>query len=321
MTKRKTKTQMRDDARAHFLANHADALRARGHSQSMVDYMADSHADAVADQVRPTTAMRKRQKAEKEWAREAATGKPPALPKPPPLIKDACMTAFFGKRPPERTAKNADGTFTALVQLRGQLHKLCKLPTLEGARRVAAVARIAAWVTYQERVGLDGPGPDEFAATQCVSADYPLAFKRAAGRPTRSVLKAGQMSGVGSVTSGWVVKRVGDLLERTPPFLPEGDPMAASRALWGLREHGRASDEGTRRLVANEVAGWLKTIRERYRNAGLLNPATEAMLKARSKDYGRKLTGYSAADYDNYLEQQDEVAQALRETEPRRRGG
>jgi hypothetical protein len=57
LTKRKTKAEIRDEARAAWLAENADDLTPRLGEQT-VNHLADKFAQAAADEARPTLSQR-----------------------------------------------------------------------------------------------------------------------------------------------------------------------------------------------------------------------------------------------------------------------
>jgi hypothetical protein len=219
VTKRKTKAEIREEARTAWLAENAADLLACGWPQASIDMVADRFAKRVADKARPTAKQRAqlRERETKEarareryeaWRERAATGEPPEIPQTAQIV------------PPRNVVREGD-TFTALAVVEGKERKLFQLPPEVVALRVADVARYALAIVYGHRK--DNPlFAGELQASAGIAADHPLGYRRPRGRPAKLGRKPdGQFTRIEPITSGDVVRKVGDLVGKQAPMLRE----------------------------------------------------------------------------------------------------
>jgi hypothetical protein len=331
LTKRKTKAEIRDEARAAWLAENADDLTPRL-GERTVNQLADQHAQAVADRARPTLSQRaeRRKRDELEarareryeaWRERAAAGEPPE----PPAIGARLV-------PPRNVIQDGD-TFTPLAIIDGKQHKLGSVPSEATARRIADVARHALAIVYEKRQ--DNPVfGGELAASACIVANYALGFGRSRGRPNKSAGRAaGQATKVHPITSSEVLDRVSDLVGKPAPKLAEPDqtnarPMISddalghltemvSERLWTLPELDEPQPSPPTaapnpRDVAEETAaakikGWFRLQRGLYRASDLLTAEAEKMLRRLAGEHYRAVTGQRLAPetLDEWAAEQD----------------
>jgi hypothetical protein len=310
MTKKTTKKEIRAKALKDYIETAGTRMVENGLPVWLVAELAEKHAKEVADAARPTPKQRtelKRQQAKREaWLASVEAGVPPSPPKPPLLLRSAALMGYFGKAVPDRTAKEPDGTYAAFVALDGKLHRLCRVQDEATAARVARVARAAASILYRHTQG-DQIGPDDFAATACVSADFPLGLKRRQGRPSASVLPGASENAFEAITSAWVVKKVGALLGKPAHSLPPGDFEKLTYALWDLPSSSRSIDATTKENVMAEARRWHGELVAQYREAGVLTEANHAIIEKAAKGYAGKMLGYTPEDLDAFNKEQEQL--------------
>jgi hypothetical protein len=287
MNKKLTKREIHEQALKEFIETTGARMVENGVPGWLVAELAETHAKETADAARPTP----KQRAEiKQLIRDVKAGKPLEMPvRVGELRRDAL---HLGPPIADRVTAEPDGTFSAFVNLDGTMHRVGRAPARDTAVRIARVARAAARVIYKHTKGDPMPAED-YAATACVSADFPLGFKRRPGRPPSSKAAAGQFEAIEPIMSSWVVARVGDLLDKPAHVLPEGDLDRFHAELWSLAEKHKPLNEWTRQRVHAEAERWREELVAKYQKAGLLTPANRKAIDKRVKEYARSMSGHT----------------------------
>jgi hypothetical protein len=211
-----------------------------------------------------------------------------------------------------------------LAFIDGKQHKLGSVPSEATARRIADVARHALATVFDKPQ--DNPVfPGEFAASACTVANYALGYTRSRGRPNKSAGRAaGQATKVHAITSGEVVARIGELVGKPAPTLPEGDQLSGAYRgpLFETDQLHRAGDllaaalltakadqpapqwtptvapdsrEVAEEAASDEIRAWFRLQRDLYRVADLLNAEAEQMLRREAGRHYRVRTGQGLA--------------------------
>lgn len=260
-------------------------------------------AKRLADEERPTLKTRARRRAKMEVLKNG-----PPEPALSSGLRFDLLNSSDGSPSAGRTAKQPDGTFTALVMIAGKLHKVMTLPDASTAERVARVARAAAWILFKRG---ERPGLDDLAATAAVSANYQIGMKRRQGRNAASWVKDRAVENLVTVTSQDIVNRVATIVGVDAPKLPE--PISATGRppvtvltdeMWNMPP--RLSTKG---IIAAQVASYKKAVVDAYHEVGLPVPLEE--IEEVARDFAKAMArAADVSQFDTALEQHQRAADA-----------